>query len=98
MEYVGLAQSVRAVHPKKKPLDRQDLDRTTKVSTDRVIVENFFGRVCLVWKISYGTYVCDSKFYDEIHRLTFALTNFPFAHHYRSILARYARMAEEKKS
>ncbi|ETV88817.1 hypothetical protein H257_00309 [Aphanomyces astaci] len=77
MGYVGLAQSVRAVHPKKESvhgtLDRQDLDRNTKVSSDRAIVENFFGRVCLLWKISYGTYAWDSKFYDGIQRLTFAL-------------------------
>ncbi|RHY95227.1 hypothetical protein DYB31_015878 [Aphanomyces astaci] len=75
--------------------------------TAEAIVENFFGRVCLLWKISLSTYVWDHKFFDGIQRLTFALTNFHLGlmplreddqHQYRSVLARYARMAEEKRT
>ncbi|KAF0703053.1 hypothetical protein AaE_015577 [Aphanomyces astaci] len=109
--YVGLSHTIRAIHPKKRPvrgtLDRADLDRNAAVASDRVIVENFFGRVCLLWKISLSTYVWDHKFFDGIQRLTFALTNFHLGlmplreddqHQYRSVLARYARMAEEKRT
>ncbi|ETV74307.1 hypothetical protein H257_10914 [Aphanomyces astaci] len=109
--YYGLTASVRAIHQKKRPsnaaLDRPDLKRNSVVSSDRVIVENFFGGVCTLWKISYSTFVWGEKIYDGIQRLTFALTNFHVGliplrdddlRQNRVVLARYARMAEEKKS
>ncbi|ETV64685.1 hypothetical protein H257_18463 [Aphanomyces astaci] len=78
--YIGLSSPLRAIHPQKKPingtLDCHDLDRNAAVSSDRVIVENFFFRVCLLWKISYGTFVWGTKIYDAILQLTFALKNF----------------------
>ncbi|ETV74145.1 hypothetical protein H257_11110 [Aphanomyces astaci] len=47
--YIGLAASARAIHPKKKAvsgaLDRFDMDRNKEVSSDHVVVENFFGWV-----------------------------------------------------
>ncbi|KAF0706934.1 hypothetical protein AaE_013874 [Aphanomyces astaci] len=50
--YNGLTASTRAIHPKKRPsngtVDRHDLERNANVLSDRVIVENFFGRVCLL--------------------------------------------------
>ncbi|ETV91149.1 hypothetical protein H310_14160 [Aphanomyces invadans] len=59
--YIGLANDIRAINPKKRPvngiLDRHDLDRNNAISSDRVIVENFFGRVCLLWKVSNSTFV-----------------------------------------
>ncbi|ETV97303.1 hypothetical protein H310_09651 [Aphanomyces invadans] len=65
MGYVGLSHTIRAIHPKKRPvqgtLDRQDLERNAAVSSDRV---------------SLNTFVWDVKFYDGIQRLTFTLTNF----------------------
>ncbi|ETV63773.1 hypothetical protein H257_19295 [Aphanomyces astaci] len=85
-------------------LDRHDLERNANVSSDRVIVENFFGRVCLLWKISYATFVWGTKCYDAIQRLTFALTNYHLTlmplrqydqHQYRAVMARYRRMVEE---
>ncbi|RHY93403.1 hypothetical protein DYB35_010985 [Aphanomyces astaci] len=109
--YIGLTASTRAIHPKKRPsngsLDRHDLERNANVSSDRGIVENFFGRVCLLWKISYATFVWGTKCYDAIQRLTFALTNFHLTlmplrqddqHQYRAILARYRRMVEENNA
>ncbi|ETV88818.1 hypothetical protein H257_00310 [Aphanomyces astaci] len=99
--------SVLAIHPKKRPangaLDRHDLERDAAVSADHVIVENFFRRVCLLWKISYSTFAWGEKIYDGIQRLTSAWTNFHIGlmplreddhHQYRSVLARYARIAE----
>ncbi|ETV79243.1 hypothetical protein H257_07308 [Aphanomyces astaci] len=109
--YYGLTAPVRAIHPKKRPsngaLDRRDLERNSAVYSDRVIIENFFGRVCMLWKISYITFVLSEKIYDGIQRLTFALSNFHVGlmplrdddlHQYRAVLARYARMTEEKRS
>ncbi|ETW02182.1 hypothetical protein H310_05750 [Aphanomyces invadans] len=109
--YIGLAPLARAIHPKKKPvggvLDRHDMDRNKEVSSDRVVVENFFGRVTSLWKISYATFVWGEKLYDDIQRLTFALTNFHVTllplrvednDHYRAVMARYKNMAAENAS
>ncbi|ETV96594.1 hypothetical protein H310_10296 [Aphanomyces invadans] len=110
-DYCGLTSSARAIHPKKRPtngtLDRTDLDRNANISSDRVIVEYYFGRVCLLWKISYATYVWGTKSYDAIQRLTSSLTNFHLAlmplrqnvqHQYRAVLTRYRRMVEENNT
>ncbi|KAJ0405908.1 hypothetical protein ATCC90586_005853 [Pythium insidiosum] len=52
--YQGAASFVRAIHPKKKPvggsLTAEELQRNARVSSDRVLVENYFGRVCSLWK------------------------------------------------
>ncbi|ETV71828.1 hypothetical protein H257_12968 [Aphanomyces astaci] len=109
--YIGLAASARAIHPKKKPvsgtLDRFDMDRNKEVSSDRVVVENFFGRMCSLWKVSYATFVWGEKLYDDIQRFTFALTNFHATlmplrlednDHYRAVMARYKSMAAENTS
>ncbi|RHY16177.1 hypothetical protein DYB25_010342 [Aphanomyces astaci] len=109
--YIGLTSAVRAIHPKKKPVNglfyRVDLDRNANVLSDGVIVENFFGRVCLLRKISNSTFVWGTKLNDAIQRLAFALTNFhvftmPLRqddhHQYRSVLARYKRMVDDNKS
>ncbi|ETV84954.1 hypothetical protein H257_02850 [Aphanomyces astaci] len=78
-----LLGSTRAMHPKKRPvhcvLHRADLERNSNVSSDPIVVENFFGRVCILWKVSYTTFVWGTKCYDAIQRLTFALTNFYLA-------------------
>ncbi|KAF0708679.1 hypothetical protein AaE_013117 [Aphanomyces astaci] len=109
--YIGLAASARAIHPKKKPVsgtsDRFDMDRNKEVSSDRVVVQNFFGRVCSLWKVSYATFVWGEKLYDDIQRFTFALTNFHATlmplrlednDHYRAVMARYKSMAAENTS
>ncbi|KAG3129634.1 hypothetical protein PI126_g20876 [Phytophthora idaei] len=56
--YQGGASMLRVVRPKKKPcngeLTADELARNARVSSDRVLVENFFGRVCLLWKIMHN--------------------------------------------
>ncbi|KAJ8525879.1 hypothetical protein ON010_g15248 [Phytophthora cinnamomi] len=51
-EYQGAGRVLRTILPKKKPrggtLDRDDLARNKAVSPDRVLVENFFGRMCML--------------------------------------------------
>ncbi|ETV67804.1 hypothetical protein H257_16041 [Aphanomyces astaci] len=83
------------------------MDRNKEVSSDRVVVENFFGRVCSLWKVSYATFVWGEKLYDDIQRFTFALTNFHATlmplrlednDHYRVVMARYKSMAAENTS
>ncbi|KAF0707827.1 hypothetical protein AaE_013452 [Aphanomyces astaci] len=110
MGYIGIAHSLRGIHPKRRPvngaLDATDIQHNQLVSSDRVIVENFFGRVCLLWKISYATYTWSEGNYNLMQRTTFALTNFHLSmfplraddeDFYGSVIARYERMANEKK-
>ncbi|KAF0710544.1 hypothetical protein AaE_012476 [Aphanomyces astaci] len=110
MGYIGIAHSLRGIHPKRRPvhgvLDAHDMDRNHDISSDRVVVENFFGRVCTLWKISLATYTWGEKNYNTIQRTTFALTNFHLSlmplraedeGFYRSVIARYEQMANEKK-
>ncbi|ETL97053.1 hypothetical protein L917_05591 [Phytophthora nicotianae] len=58
--YQGAGQVLRTIQPKKQPcggtLDRDDIARNRAVSADRVLVKNFFGRMCLLWKATYATF------------------------------------------
>ncbi|RHY78648.1 hypothetical protein DYB31_012832 [Aphanomyces astaci] len=110
MGYIGISHSLRGIHPKRRPahgsLDASELERNANVSSDWVIVENFFGRVCSVWRVSCATYTWSERNYSAIQRVTFALTNFHLSllslrhddeDFYGRVLARYQRMANEKK-
>ncbi|ETV68209.1 hypothetical protein H257_15788 [Aphanomyces astaci] len=59
MGYNGISNSLRSIHPKRRPahgsLDASDLERYANVSSDRVIVENFFIPVCSLWRVSCAT-------------------------------------------
>ncbi|ETV63501.1 hypothetical protein H257_19579 [Aphanomyces astaci] len=108
MGYYGINEHIRGIHPKRRPaggyLEADDLERNQRISSDRVLVENFFGRVCLLWKIAYSTFCWGHEMFSDIQRITFALTNFHVSMmplraadgtHYRSVLARYERMSYE---
>ncbi|KAG2829994.1 hypothetical protein PC129_g6679 [Phytophthora cactorum] len=66
--YQGGASMLRVIHPKKKPrngeLTADELARNARVSSNRVLVENFFGRVCLLWKIMHSTYMWNEASFD----------------------------------
>jgi hypothetical protein len=107
--YQGSSNYIRTIHPKKKPigseLTREDIQRNARISSDRVLVENYFGRVCSLWKISRSTYKWNQEAYDMITRLTFALTNFHVSlmelresdgDFYRAALAKYYATGEER--
>ena len=100
--YQGSQNFIRSIHPKKKPigneLTREEVQRNVRVSSDRVLVENYFGRVTSLWKISRSTFKWNQESYDMISRLTFSLTNFHVSlmplrstdgEFYRSALAKY---------
>lgn len=46
--YQGGSNFIRIIHPKKKPpgglLSATDVEENRKISSDRIIVENYFGR------------------------------------------------------
>lgn len=51
--YQGSSEFVRVIHPKKKPPGRpltiEEVELNRKISSDRIIVENYFGRFCTCW-------------------------------------------------
>lgn len=53
--YQGAFEFVRAVTPRKKPahgsLTREDEDYNKKLSSDRIILENVFKRLCQLWVV-----------------------------------------------
>ncbi|KAG3025731.1 hypothetical protein PC121_g7031 [Phytophthora cactorum] len=58
--YQGAGRMLRTIQPKKHlrggTLDHDDIARNRAVSADRVLVENFFGRMCMLWKATYATF------------------------------------------
>ncbi|GMF27346.1 unnamed protein product [Phytophthora fragariaefolia] len=76
-DYQGIELHVRCIHPTKGtnlPADivRQNAD----ISSDRIIVENWFGRLCGLWRICADKYRWGEGMYDDIFQTCTALTNF----------------------
>ncbi|ETV97367.1 hypothetical protein H310_09702 [Aphanomyces invadans] len=108
MGYQGLRSEVRAIHPTRRPqgglLSARELERNGRVSSDQVLVENYFGRICSLWKIMRETYKWNENRFDVVSRLCCALTN---AHvswmplrgtdgiYYHGVLSRYSSMSNE---
>ncbi|KAF4031214.1 DDE superfamily endonuclease [Phytophthora infestans] len=99
------------VHPQKKPcngeLTSNELAHNARVSSGRVLVENFFGRVCLLCRIMHSTFKWSESSFDSFARTCFALPNFhtdinPLrvddGRFYRSVTGQYASMAKHKRS
>jgi hypothetical protein len=85
-------------------LDHNDIERNRRVSSDRVLVENYFERVCSLWAIMYRTYKWKEKRFDSLSQMCFALTNchvrsMPLrgedGKYYESVLARNYSMGQE---
>ncbi|EGZ24543.1 hypothetical protein PHYSODRAFT_325652 [Phytophthora sojae] len=109
--YQGSGRVLRTIQPKKKPrggtLDRVDLARNKAVSSDRVLVENFFGRMCMLWKATYATFKWNENRFDCVARLCTALTNFHVglmplrardSEHYDMVLAKYQSMGDRVRT
>jgi hypothetical protein len=83
-------------------LTHEEICRNAKVSSDRVLVENYFGRLC-IWKIMYTTYKWKRDSYDLYLQFCIALTNFHISLQplradtdqamYTRVLSRFASMA-----
>uniref|UniRef100_H3GYU3 DDE Tnp4 domain-containing protein n=1 Tax=Phytophthora ramorum TaxID=164328 RepID=H3GYU3_PHYRM len=75
--YQGLANYLRCIHPKKgRSLSRAEETSNDQISSDRVIVENYFGRLNVLWRITTDKYRWNESLYDDVFRLSVALTNF----------------------
>lgn len=83
--YQGVMENVRGIHPKKKPQHGQlnlDDERNNKaISSDRILVENYFGRLCNLWNIMSAKYRWSGDLYDQIFRLCLGLTNWHIKRH-----------------
>ncbi|KAG2776368.1 hypothetical protein PC129_g6393 [Phytophthora cactorum] len=102
---------LRCIHPKKKPrngeLTAEELVRNGNVSSDRVRIDNFFGRVCTLRKITHSTFKWNESSFGSFTRACFALTNFHFevnplrandGRFYKSVMGRYAAMADRERT
>ena len=76
----GAAELVRAIHPIKKPanqlLSLEQAAENRNICGDRIVVENFFGRMCSLWAIMSTKYRWKTEWYIHFTRLCLALTNF----------------------
>lgn len=77
--YQGASQILRVIVPKKKPprgsLTVDDADKNFKISSDRIIVENYFGRLCGLWTLFASQWRWSEDIYDDLFKIAVALTN-----------------------
>ncbi|RHY20158.1 hypothetical protein DYB32_010215 [Aphanomyces invadans] len=77
--YQGLQEKFRAIHPTKSSgnasLPTETVIENRNISSDRIIVENFFGRLCSIWRVCADKYRWSEDLYDTIMRCCVALTN-----------------------
>ena len=77
--YQGAGEFCRIIHPKRKPqgsLSPADFSTNKFVSSDRILVENFVGRLCGLWNVLRSKWKWSEINYDSIFRLCLGLTNF----------------------
>ncbi|OWZ08273.1 hypothetical protein PHMEG_00019215 [Phytophthora megakarya] len=99
-----------AIIPKRRPrggaLTFDEESRNRRVSSARVLVENYFGRMTSLWRVCSTTFTWHESKFDRIINICVALTNFHARlHHlraedqdmYEQILSRYVSMAEEQR-
>ncbi|KAG4061916.1 hypothetical protein PC123_g3269 [Phytophthora cactorum] len=75
--YQGLEQHVRCIHPTKGSNPKAAAaQQNADISSDRIIVENWFGRLCGLWRICADKYRWGEDLYDDIFQTCAALTNY----------------------
>ncbi|ETI39709.1 hypothetical protein F441_14581 [Phytophthora nicotianae CJ01A1] len=75
--YQGLDAHLRCIHPKKgNQLNPEEVRQNGRISSDRVIVENFFGRICGLWRVCAEKFRWSEAFYDDIFHICVSLTNY----------------------
>lgn len=82
--YQGAHEMMRCITPHKKTpnsyLSVSEERFNEKLSSDRIIVENFFGRMQSLWSIMAAKYKWSEKNYDTIVGMCVALTNWHINH------------------
>ena len=70
---------LRCILPFKKPangvlsVEQENFNRS--LSSDRIIVENFFGRMMNLWNVMSGKFTLSEKLYDTFVAMCVGLTN-----------------------
>lgn len=77
--YQGSKEICRAIHLTKKPrngvLSPAQLSENRHISSDRVLVENYFGRRCGIWNVIRSKWKWSEKIYGFKFILCMGLTN-----------------------
>ena len=105
--YQGAIELLRMILPKKgKKLKREDIERNKKISKNRIICENFYGRLKKLFKIMEEKFRWDENMYGTVMQICVALTNYHIMKYplrnedgvyYRAVLKKYALEALDKK-
>jgi len=78
--YQGIAEHIRSITPKKRPpnggLTLAQTRNNRNISSDRIIVENFFGRLSQLWGVCSRKFTLSEVKYDTVLSLCVSLTNF----------------------
>lgn len=78
--YQGCGDILRCYTPTKKTVGKmlsyEDQVQNKKIASDRIIVENFFGRMSTLWGVVSIKYRWDENFYDKFFRMALSLTNY----------------------
>jgi len=73
----GAKHKVRLMHIKKQSQQKaEERDHFKSLGRDRVLAENFYGRMLGMFKIMRDTYVYDHQNYDELFSVCASLTNY----------------------
>ena len=104
--YQGAASVLRAILPKKGKLTLVDEAQNKKIAHDRIICENFYGRLKMLWAIMRDTFRWDHEEYDRVFQICVALTNFQLRSSplrandgelYRRIMKAHQRQGEQRQ-
>lgn len=78
--YQGAQEKCCAIIPKRKPkggeLSQGDIDRNALIASDRVIVENYFGRMIKLWAAVSKKFTWKEECFLQVFVLCASLTNF----------------------
>jgi hypothetical protein len=108
--YQGLAGEMRVVIPtRRRPSTPLTVDQEAinhDISSDRVVVENFFGRLCTLWSLCSDKYRWQEVRYETFFRACLALTDLHVRDHplraedgerYRDYLRRLTTIGAERR-
>ena len=105
--YQGASEKIRAILPTKgKDLSREENARNKKIAKNRIICENFYGRMKKLFKIMEGKFKWDEESYSTVFKVCVALTNYHIMKYplrnedgiyYKVVLKSYADEELERK-
>jgi hypothetical protein len=104
--YQGADGVLRAYTPKKGQLTAEEEEENRRISQDRVIVENFYGRATSLWGALRDKWRWDHEIFDLVQEFAYLLTNYHISLNplrasdgdfYRKVLMKY-KMEGKKRA